>query len=216
MLQNLNPQVLEGYPSRLNLLTKVIMQDNIIGIKPKLIVTNSEKITPAIRANLRKAFGVEPVNVYDCWECGNIAWECDAHEGLHINADQVYLEVAKGDQVVVDGDPGEILITDLYNQTMPLIRYAIGDIGTKKKSICSCGRKFKRNTDSFKEVEFASQRLRDRKKLKDSDFLPGPITMHHICAENRGNPPVTIPLRTIESHFMAGRPTRFIFDRLID
>ena len=142
MLQKIQPQVLEGYPSRLNQVARVIMRDNSMGIKPKLVFTNSEKITPAIRANLRKAFGVEPVNVYDCWECGNIAWECDAHEGLHINADQFFVEVAKDDHVVADGDPGEIVITDLYNQTMPFIRYAIGDIGTKKKSLCSCGRNF--------------------------------------------------------------------------
>jgi len=142
MLQKIQPQVLEGYPSRLNLLSEKIMRENIIGIKPKLVFTNSEKITSAIRRKLLRAFGVEPIDVYDCWECGNIAWECDTHEGLHINADQVYVEIVTENQVVADGDPGEIVITDLYNQTMPLIRYAIGDIGTKKKSLCSCGRNF--------------------------------------------------------------------------
>jgi phenylacetate-CoA ligase len=69
-----------------------------------------------------------------------IASECDHHEGLHINADNLYLEFVKDGKNVGPGGVGEILITDLRNFGMPLIRYKIEDTGSPSDRVCGCGR----------------------------------------------------------------------------
>lgn len=142
MLQSLNPEVLEGYPSRLSAVSRAIIKNKIKGITPKLIITNSEALTESFKRDIISCFGIQPINVYDSWEFGNIAWECSKHEGLHINADLLKLEILNNNEEATLNEPGEITITDLYNEAMPLIQYAIGDIGVKTNRLCSCGRKF--------------------------------------------------------------------------
>ena len=90
---------------------------------------------------MQKAFAINPTNVYDSWEFGNIAWECPHHEGLHINSDRMIVEIVK-DGMAVNDIVGEVVITDLYNEAMPFIRYATGDIAQLATSACNCGRTF--------------------------------------------------------------------------
>ena len=56
----------------------------------------------------------------------------EEHYGLHVNADSVYTEVI--------GEPGKLIVTDLTNRAMPLIRYQIGDVVVPSERICPCGR----------------------------------------------------------------------------
>jgi phenylacetate-CoA ligase len=60
---------------------------------------------------------------------------------MHINADRLVVEfVDENGQPVKIGQPGRILVTDLFNYAMPFIRYDIGDIGVPSPAHCSCGR----------------------------------------------------------------------------
>ncbi len=142
MLQALNPAVLEGYPSRLSSVSRAIIKNKIKRITPKLIITNSEILTESVKNNIVSCFGIQPTNVYASWEFGNIAWECPRHEGLHINADLLKVEILKNEEADTSDETGEIVVTDLFNKAMPLIRYATGDIGVKTSRLCTCGRKF--------------------------------------------------------------------------
>jgi len=81
-------------------------------------------------------FGNIVFDRYGCEELSIIASECEKHEGLHINAEGLYVEVIDGD----DTTPGELVITDLVNKGMPFIRYKIGDMATILNTPCSCGR----------------------------------------------------------------------------
>ena len=140
-LMRLQAPVWEGYPSRIGAIARCVIENNIKGLRPKLIVTNSEVLTDDNANAIQRAFGIKPTNVYDAWEFGNIAWECTRHEGLHINSDRLIVEtVAEGRSVI--GAPGEVIITDLYNDAMPLIRYATGDIAVMATESCSCGRTY--------------------------------------------------------------------------
>src|SRR4029077_8403140 len=66
-----------------------------------------------------------------------IASECATHEGMHINAENLLVEVVSGERSCSDED-GEIVITDLSNFAMPMIRYRIRDVGRIKQASCSC------------------------------------------------------------------------------
>ncbi|MCK5074211.1 MAG: phenylacetate--CoA ligase family protein, partial [Bacteriovoracaceae bacterium] len=74
-------------------------------------------------------------------EFGDIAQECAKREGLHINCDRFVIEILNENiEPVAEGKSGELVITDLDNYGMPLIRYRIGDMASFKKTLCSCGR----------------------------------------------------------------------------
>ena len=71
-----------------------------------------------------------------------VAWECEKHEGYHINEDEVIIEILKDGIPASPGTIGNIVITDLRNSVMPLIRYQMNDKGMLIKEQCSCGRTF--------------------------------------------------------------------------
>lgn len=128
------PQILIGIPSILCDFANYLSL-NGHHYRAKAIFCNSEMLMPKQRKTLKKIFGVEPINVYDSWEFGNIAWECPKRDGLHINSDSLLLERHP--------DKG-ILITDLYNDVMPFIRYAIGDDADIDNTACPCANPYPR------------------------------------------------------------------------
>jgi phenylacetate-CoA ligase len=80
------------------------------------------------------------VDEYGAAETGVIAFECP-QGGLHIMADCVYVEfLDEFDQPAIPGTRGRIVVTNLHNYSMPLLRYDIGDSGVASGSVCQCGR----------------------------------------------------------------------------
>jgi phenylacetate-CoA ligase len=76
---------------------------------------------------------------YGSREVSVIASECERHEGMHINADNLFLEFSRDGRNVASGETGEILITDLRNYRMP--RSATGSaIWSAVDKVCECGR----------------------------------------------------------------------------
>jgi phenylacetate-CoA ligase len=72
---------------------------------------------------------------------GVIACECERHEGLHLNMDHVCVEFLREDGTEAKpGDEADIVVTDLVNRGMPLIRYRVEDRGVPTDRVCSCGR----------------------------------------------------------------------------
>lgn len=103
-------------------------------------MTSAEVLEPADRQLIEEVFGCPVFNRYGCREVGVIASECPAHQGLHIAAEGLLVEIVQGNDPVRPGESGAILVTDLLNLGMPLIRYRIGDMGTWEEGQCPCGR----------------------------------------------------------------------------
>lgn len=108
---------------------------------PKVIMTSAGPLYPHMRAVIERVFKTSVFDRYGTRECGNIACECDRHEGLHVSMPTHYVEILKEDgSACLPGEQGEVVVTMLSNYAMPLIRYRIGDIGIQKENGCSCGR----------------------------------------------------------------------------
>jgi phenylacetate-CoA ligase len=76
---------------------------------------------------------------------GLIAAECEHHDGLHVNDDHVIVEIVREDGTpAADGENGQVVVTDLINYGMPLIRYAVGDMSAWMEGRCACGRQMPR------------------------------------------------------------------------
>jgi phenylacetate-CoA ligase len=105
----------------------------------------AEKLFPADREKLVQAFGPEVFETYGCREVMLIGTECEAHDGLHLSAENLVVEVVVREngreRPAEPGESGEIVITDLHNYGMPFIRYANGDVAVAgPRESCRCGR----------------------------------------------------------------------------
>ncbi|MDH5174679.1 MAG: hypothetical protein OEW43_05405, partial [Elusimicrobiota bacterium] len=140
-LLEVRPDVIETQPSTLRLISKFLRENNIKGISPKLIFTRAELLSREDREQIESVFNTKLTDLYGTTEFGIVAWECEKHQGYHINSDIVVVEAIRDDQQVY-GQEGQVICTDLTNYTMPFIRYALGDIVVLSKEKCSCGRNF--------------------------------------------------------------------------
>lgn len=102
---------------------------------PRIVISDSETLTPAARARIRDALGTDPVDVYGLEEVSNFAWECERRAGMHVSADSHVVEVA-----APPGEIGPLTVTALGMWTMPFIRYETGDLAERAAGPCPCGR----------------------------------------------------------------------------
>ena len=102
---------------------------------PRIVISDSETLTPSTRARIRDALGTDPVDVYGLEEVSNFAWECERREGMHVSADSHVVEVA-----APPGEVGPLTVTALGMWTMPFIRYETGDLAERAAHRCPCGR----------------------------------------------------------------------------
>jgi len=104
------------------------------------VISTAETLFPADRKMMEEQFGCKIYDTYGSREFAMMAGECHQHQGLHISSETVALEFVDENENVANEEIGEILVTDLQNYGMPLIRYAIGDAGRPSNAVCSCGR----------------------------------------------------------------------------
>lgn len=139
-LEAFNPKYFYGYVSMIRQFAEYIERENIChSIKLSGVITTAEVLSQVDRERIERVFGCKVYNEYGCGEVGTIAHECGSG-GLHINAENILVEVVddKGNRLA-DGEAGEIVVTDLVNYSMPLIRYKIKDFGEFANRPCSCG-----------------------------------------------------------------------------
>ncbi len=131
-----------GYASTLetlaNYLTTCGDTPNQYGVK--LILSGAEILTENARAKIRKAFDCPVVSVYSNQENGLLAIECPEHREFHLNDASYHIELLKfdADEPATVGELGRIVVTDLFNHAMPLIRYDTGDAAVMKQGT-DCG-----------------------------------------------------------------------------
>ena len=102
---------------------------------PRLVVSDSETLTPAARTRIHRALGTDPIDVYGLEEVSNFAWQCECRDGLHVSADSHIVEIG-----APAGEVGPITVTALGMWTMPFIRYETGDLAEASSRPCPCGR----------------------------------------------------------------------------
>jgi phenylacetate-CoA ligase len=96
-----------------------------------------------MRETIERVFRAPVFDRYGTREAGMVASECDRHNGLHVFEETTYLELLdRNDHEVDVGEGGEAVSTNLWNYTMPQIRYRIGDHVVKGQRECSCGRTY--------------------------------------------------------------------------
>jgi phenylacetate-CoA ligase len=99
-----------------------------------------EPVTAALRDIVRQAWDVPLKDSYSCEEAGYLAMQCPEQEVLHVQSENLLLEVVGNDgRPCVPGEAGRVLVTSLHNFATPLIRYELGDLA-EVGAPCACGR----------------------------------------------------------------------------
>ena len=143
------PKLILSYAQSIYEIAKYINENRIKIYEPSAIMTSASVLLPHYREKIEDVFKVKVFDRYGSREVGDMACECENHEGLHINMKLHYLQIIDDyNNQVVDGERGNIVITTLKNNVMPLIKYKIGDIGIISDKQCSCGR----GTKILKEI----------------------------------------------------------------
>jgi phenylacetate-CoA ligase len=118
------------------------------GLSLRFAVGGAEPYSEEVRGRLQEAWGIRFYNCYGLSEmCGpGVAFECPAQQGLHLWEDAYLGEVVdpESGEPVADGEQGELVLTSLTREAMPLIRYRTRDLTAMVPEPCSCGRSHRR------------------------------------------------------------------------
>jgi phenylacetate-CoA ligase len=111
-------------------------------------VFGAEPWTESMRRHIEGASSIEAFDIYGLSEIigPGVGCECRRHEGLHIFEDHFYPEIidAESGEPLPDGCEGELVLTTLSKQAMPMIRYRTRDITQLMTGQCACGRTMRR------------------------------------------------------------------------
>ena len=132
----------------------------------------SEGCTPEMRTQIETAWGLFATDNYGMSELmgPGVSGECEERCGLHINEDYFLAEIVDPNtlEVLGEGETGEVLITTLTKEGIPLLRYRTRDISRITYEPCKCGRTFAR-------MDKIKGRSDDMLKIRGVNVFPSQI-----------------------------------------
>ncbi len=172
-LVRFKPDVIYGNPSVVQILGRFIKENKLDTsmLGTKAVISTEEILHEYQREFIHSIFKCPVINEYGATESGIIAFECTNHN-MHLMTDNLIIEIVKDGKPLDSGEFGEIVITNLNNYVMPIIRYRIGDVGRFIANECSCGVK-------LPLLDLAIGRDCDKIVLEDRE-LPGAVLFGYL------------------------------------
>jgi phenylacetate-CoA ligase len=139
----------QGYPSGLFLIARTLLDAGrpLPAGRLKVVLTSSESLLAFQRETIEAGFGAPIRDRYGVSEFCVSMTECPEHR-LHVDMEFCLVEV-EVEEETAEWERGPLLVTGFANEATPLIRYRVGDVGTRAKTPCTCGRA----GDSFLEID---------------------------------------------------------------
>jgi phenylacetate-CoA ligase len=133
--------LLFGHAHSLYLLAQMTRDLGIDEFRPKAVIATSMMLLPHERRAIDEVFGIRVFDRYGCEEVGLVGCECERHTALHINIDHLIVEFIREDgRPAAPGERAYVVVTDLINDTMPMLRYRVEDLAAPLAGACGCGR----------------------------------------------------------------------------
>lgn len=161
------PRLIVGYISSLEGFSRYLLANRLQLKGVKAVIAAAEPLFPVSRELIEKALGVPVFNTYGSREFMSLGGECELHQGIHVNAENILIETARP---AAEG-PSDILVTDLHNYGMPFLRYTIGDVGLLDSTPCACGR-------GLPKVGAIEGRVLDVLRTPDGRMVTGELIPH--------------------------------------
>ncbi|MGZ4332361.1 MAG: phenylacetate--CoA ligase family protein [Solirubrobacteraceae bacterium] len=177
LLGDLGAQVLVSTPSYALVIAQAVLDG---GTDPRLLglqlgLFGGEPWSEELRVEIERVIGLKAMNFYGLSEmCGpGVAAEClVARSGLHVQEDHFLVEVIDPDSgaTVPAGNEGELVLTTLTKEALPLIRYRTGDLVSITLDACECGR--------------STIRLMELRGRRDDKLIVRGVNMHPSQVEH--------------------------------
>jgi phenylacetate-CoA ligase len=135
------PRLMYGYTSSLYEFARFILEDGLDGSAMGLeaVCTSCEVLYPHQRRVIEEAFACSTFDEYGCCEVGVLAMQCP--EGnMHLTSENALVEFLVDGQPAHPGQMARVVVTDLNDYHLPLLRYSLGDVGCYAEGTCACGR----------------------------------------------------------------------------
>jgi phenylacetate-CoA ligase len=147
MLQDLEGEALCCTPSYALNIAQTMQESGVdpATIKLRVGIFGAEPWTEAMRREIERTLHLRALNIYGLSEIvgPGVSAEClEAHDGSHIQEDHFLPEIVNPEtgETLPPGSEGELVLTTLTKEALPMIRYRTGDISTIDARPCVCGR----------------------------------------------------------------------------
>ena len=148
--------------------------------KVRVGVFGAEPWSEAMRKRIERESGIHAFDIYGLSEIvgPGVAIECERHNGLHVFEDHFLPEIIHPEtgEVLPDGQEGELVLTTLSKQAMPMIRYRTRDISVLYSEPCACGRTLRR-------IRRISRRSDDMFIIRGINVFPSQIETALLAVE---------------------------------
>jgi phenylacetate-CoA ligase len=159
------PKVLYGYSATTARFAEYLTARSLPHHNPEKIILTAEPLSADDRKIIEDTFGCKATEHYGSRDIGMVASQCEHHQGLHFHPAGCYMELIEAGRTP-EGPMYRLLITDLLNYGMPLIRYDTEDCVLLEDSLCPCGRR-------FPAIKSILGRTLDNFILADGTQIPG-------------------------------------------
>ena len=173
--KRIRPRIVIGYASSVARFAEHIrgtgkQVDSLLGV-----FTTAEKLYPTQRETISRVFGCQVYDMYGSSEVNNISCTCSLGR-MHVSADNVVLEVDR--KQALPGLPPPFIVTSLWNDVMPFIRYRNEDCGELLEGFCTCG-------NQFPLMKLSISRVSDNFTLPSGEVVHGEFFTHLMYGSKR-------------------------------
>lgn len=131
VLNRFQPEQLFGYAAGIHDLA-LAAHAGKLRIRPKFVTTSGEQLTDEAITSIRQAWGVTPTNAYGTSESICLGIQSPQQNAITLMEDENLIEILDGaDRPVAPGEVGRVVMTALYNRTIPVVRYDLRDYVTR-------------------------------------------------------------------------------------
>ena len=135
------PDVVQGYGSYVGPLFRHLAANGRRCHRPRVVTYSSDALPDADRALIEEDLGIPVLGRYQAVEALKIAFQCGAGPWMHVNEDLYPVRIVdEAGRTVPDGEPGQVVISNLVNRATVLLNYRLEDRARRLPGTCPCGR----------------------------------------------------------------------------
>jgi phenylacetate-CoA ligase len=140
-INEFKPDVIQSHGSYLAALFAYLKSTGAPMHRPKALRYTSDALPDAARRLITEEFSIPVFSRYEAMETPNLAFECEAHTGLHANIDLCPIRIVDGEgRTLPPGESGDVVISNLINRATVFLNYRLGDLARWMPDPCPCGR----------------------------------------------------------------------------
>ena len=139
IIRRFRPYYIAGYAGSLYQIARVARDYNVQLYQPTFVYSSAEMLRDFMRSVIEEQFNAKVYDYYGSREVGAIAGECVVGNRHVFSMNNVVEVFDDNDCPVGVGSEGRLIVTNLHNYSLPMIRYEIGDTGELTSQVCACG-----------------------------------------------------------------------------